>query len=86
MQYRIKIIITILFFTPPCFINAQWIQASGIYSGDVYGIALNGNNIYATTFSGIFTSTNNGLNWKIDQTQMVCISLRIMGQIGHKRR
>jgi len=36
---------------------------TGMTSNIVYALAINGNNIYAGTYGGIFVSTNNGNNW-----------------------
>jgi hypothetical protein len=45
--------------------NAQWVQMSnGMPNITTYSLAAIGNNIFAGT-SGIYKSTNNGLNWEI---------------------
>jgi hypothetical protein len=43
---------------------AQWVQTEGIYGGDVYSVAISGNNIFAGSYgNGVYISTNNGTNW-----------------------
>ncbi|HEY5124404.1 MAG TPA: T9SS type A sorting domain-containing protein [Ignavibacteria bacterium] len=42
--------------------NAQWAQTNGVL-GYVTSLAVNGNNIFAGTSSGVYLSTNNGTTW-----------------------
>jgi len=45
-------------------VNAQWDACvTGLAFGTVRDIAVNGSDIYAATYQGVYKSTNNGSNW-----------------------
>ena len=44
--------------------NAQW-QQTGPYGSTINCITINGNVIFAGTNYGVYSSTNNGINWVI---------------------
>ncbi|MBK6506881.1 MAG: hypothetical protein IPG02_14730 [Ignavibacteria bacterium] len=44
--------------------NAQWEQTNGPHGGNIYSLAVSGNNIFAGTYNyGVYRSTNNGISW-----------------------
>ncbi|MBI5404275.1 MAG: T9SS type A sorting domain-containing protein [Ignavibacteriae bacterium] len=45
-------------------LSAQWVQCNGPFGGIIYATAFSGNNILAgIPDSGVYISTNNGVNW-----------------------
>jgi hypothetical protein len=44
-------------------LQAQWVQTNGPYGGTVYCFAVNGQNLFVGTSSGVYLSTNNGTSW-----------------------
>ncbi|MFC2092581.1 hypothetical protein ACFLSV_01650 [Bacteroidota bacterium] len=62
-----KIFILITLFLIVSFANAQWVQMSnGMGTNkNVWSLATSGDNIFAGTNSGVYISTNNGVNWSL---------------------
>lgn len=60
------VIITLIQLLPfgICISHAQWVQTNGPYGGNIWALAINGENIFAGTYEdGIFLSTDEGSNW-----------------------
>lgn len=61
-----KIYFTILFSLFTIFsgsLSAQWIQTQGPEGGFISAMASNSSTVFAGTYTGLYRSTNNGLNW-----------------------
>jgi hypothetical protein len=43
--------------------RADWVQTNGPLGGDVYALASTGNYIFAAIGTGVYRSTDDGLNW-----------------------
>jgi len=56
-------------------LQAQWIQTNGPYGGTIYCFAVNGSNLFAGTFGGVFLSTNNGTSWTAVNTGLTNTSV-----------
>src|ERR1017187_7922835 len=60
--YKLLLLITILIFNSMV-IFPQWTQTNGPYGGKIFSLAISGTNVFAGTNSGVYLSTNNGVNW-----------------------
>jgi photosystem II stability/assembly factor-like uncharacterized protein len=64
MRYiRLSIFICFLLLIYSQNILAQWSQTSGPCGGNITRLAIKGSNIFAAANTGVYLSTNNGLNW-----------------------
>jgi photosystem II stability/assembly factor-like uncharacterized protein len=61
---KLFLIAIIFFFVLSIRLSAQWTQLTDINGGYyVYALAINGNNLFASTYKGVFRSTDNGSSW-----------------------
>jgi len=62
--------------------EAQWVQANGLTGQNVFCLAASGSNILAGSDSGVYLSTNNGLDWiRIKKTNSPAISFAVRGSL-----
>jgi len=50
--------------------GADW-SGIGYFNNSVFQIAVIGNNIFASAYSGLYLSTNNGVDWKLEDTSKI---------------
>jgi hypothetical protein len=63
-------------------LQAQWIQTNGPSGGGVTCFAVDGSNLFAGTYNGVFLSTNNGTSWTAVNTGLtntIVLSLAVNG-------
>ena len=64
MKYFAVFILLQFLFIYNGYLQAQWVQTSGLNGRAVYCLAVSGPNIFAgSNGSGVFLSSNNGINW-----------------------
>src|SRR5262245_1830783 len=61
--------------SPALMQNVKWSQTNGPNGGEITAFAVNGSNVLAGTLNGIFSSTDNGENWKKISTNVLVRSL-----------
>src|SRR5665647_2999652 len=63
MKYLVVLILLQLLIIYNNDLQAQWVQTTGPYGGEILCLAVSGINIIAGTRNGVFLTTNNGTNW-----------------------
>ena len=63
IKYSLKYLLFLLIVSSINTSIAQWVRTNGPYFEDVRCFALEGSNLFAGTYGGIFISSNNGTNW-----------------------
>src|SRR4051812_25727317 len=66
MKQKLLLIVLFFFFTffTVSHVLCQWVRTNGPGGGPVYALIESGTNIFASSYGGVFLSTNNGADWK----------------------
>src|ERR1043165_5629192 len=68
---KTKIYLLVLLFSFSATLKAQWQQTTGPCGGIVYSFTIDSNNIFISTWGGVFLSTDNGKTWQPRNTGLL---------------
>jgi hypothetical protein len=73
------LVVAFCLFTTMNSLHAQWVQSTGMATGQGYALAVLGNDLFAGTYTGAYLSTDSGLSWTAVNSGLDLWTLAVSG-------